>query len=410
MEGLMKSAIGTDQARSDLKDEVFEHYLIYYPPTRRSRFIEHCNLVMNRGPIEPEVAAAIVAPTLMIHGSDNLSDPIEYAHAQARELVNVPGGAQVAEVKGGRGQMNIIPTCASIMNNMFAQFLSRHGGEKASDMNFQLGHGHAAAAGQINARHPDIVTPLYTESVMERMARGLRTQARLANDPTIAQRDPRSPLSFSRVPPELEYQQMESIYLFAKGQADAFTPLGPRGMPLRKWSQRTKTDPVGPSGNSRPSTAAGASNSSPSSSSLSSDSSGRSKDRPKNNDGGSGSKLKHHNSAMDEYVDSARTPRHSPRRRPTSMASLSDSDTSTQGGRADSPLPQEFPALYGPQGQQLVDEVTQQLTRVVRITDPEPHNDVKIETVPAGVVKITATEKSAKVAKRVVKNTVRRIL
>lgn len=58
--------------------------------------------------------------------------------------------------------------------------------------------------------------------------------AEFEDDPSIARRDPKSPLSFSRVTAEVCKSQEDTYKAYEKGQRKAFSPLSVNGRPIRK--------------------------------------------------------------------------------------------------------------------------------------------------------------------------------
>lgn len=66
------------------------------------------------------------------------------------------------------------------------------------------------------------------------ISHALEILADLADDPSIAKRDPLSPMSFSRISVEVQQLQVENYMAAAKGARKAFTPLGSDGRPMRK--------------------------------------------------------------------------------------------------------------------------------------------------------------------------------
>lgn len=63
----------------------------------------------------------------------------------------------------------------------------------------------------------------------------LQTLSELVGDPSIAHRNPRSQLSFSRVTPEVAKSQLESLKFYAKDIDRTYSPLGRDGRPMRKY-------------------------------------------------------------------------------------------------------------------------------------------------------------------------------
>ena len=63
----------------------------------------------------------------------------------------------------------------------------------------------------------------------------LNLLAEFKDDPSIAERDPLSPLSFCCVTEEVRRSQEELYHLYAEGARNALSPLAPDGRPLRKY-------------------------------------------------------------------------------------------------------------------------------------------------------------------------------
>lgn len=111
---------------------------------------------------------------------------------------------------GGSGTLSIVAGHASIANQVFAKFLSR------------LPH-----------TRSDLIPPRVSKE--ERMRAALSTLADIAQDPSIANRDPLSSMSFSCLSPEIVKNQAESLKQYRKGLDTAYSPLGSDGRPLRKY-------------------------------------------------------------------------------------------------------------------------------------------------------------------------------
>jgi len=145
------------------------------------------------------------------------------------DLVNVKGGAKLYTIKGvfglehlrpcgplhdrcysgGQGYISVVPTTASVCNRVFLQFLSR------------------LPEARSKLRPPRDPLEVY-------ISRGLGILAELAGDPSIAERDPLSPMSFSRLPVAVQRLQVENYMGAAKEARKAFSPLGADGRPMRK--------------------------------------------------------------------------------------------------------------------------------------------------------------------------------
>jgi hypothetical protein len=110
---------------------------------------------------------------------------------------------------GGQGYISVVPTTASVCNRVFFQFISRLP-EARSEL-----------------RPPRDPLEVY-------VSRGLEILAELAGDPSIADRDPLSPMSFSRLSVAVQRLQAENYMAAAKEARKGFSPLGSDGRPMRK--------------------------------------------------------------------------------------------------------------------------------------------------------------------------------
>lgn len=110
---------------------------------------------------------------------------------------------------GAKACLNILPGSASIVNQVFSKFLA-----------------------QLPRTRSDIIPA--TISIHERSKVALLKLAEFVGDPSIAHRDPRSPLSFSCVKPEVAKSQLENLEFYAKDLDKAYCPLGRDGRPMRK--------------------------------------------------------------------------------------------------------------------------------------------------------------------------------
>ncbi|KAI0921978.1 hypothetical protein AcW1_004187 [Taiwanofungus camphoratus] len=202
---------GSD-AHPDLQDELVAYWEVHYPPFRRSYVIPNINLLMNRTPLTTEELACIICPVFIIQAERSQTHPMAYAEQIADGLVNTPQGrGTVFPVKAAQGYLSIIS--ASIVNQVLNKFLSRQ-----------------PPAGS-EVKRPQV--PL-----ADRMKTALEKLAQFRNDPSYADRDPLSPLSFSCVTPEVCRSQEETRAMYAKGERTAFSPLASDGRPIRKFSER----------------------------------------------------------------------------------------------------------------------------------------------------------------------------
>ncbi|KAI0268106.1 alpha/beta-hydrolase [Gloeopeniophorella convolvens] len=198
---------------ADLADEVVAYFETAYPPFRRAMLAQIGNVLMNREALTKKEHAAIRQPVLLIHGDKNQIHPIEHAHNMVADLVNAKGGAKLYIIKGGQGYISVVPTTASVCNRVFLQFLSR------------------LPPARSDLRPPKVPLEVFS-------SRGLEILATLADDPTIAERDPFSPMSFSRISSAVQQLQVENYTAAARGAKQALSPLGADGRPMRKYSER----------------------------------------------------------------------------------------------------------------------------------------------------------------------------
>ncbi|CDO74127.1 hypothetical protein BN946_scf185043.g177 [Trametes cinnabarina] len=198
-------------AHPDLVDELVAFWEVHFPPFRRTLSVTNVNLVLNRTPMSPEELASVRCPVLIIQAERSATHPMEYAHQLRQALVNVPNGAQLFNVKATHGYLSILSS--SIVNQVLNKFLTRQPPAR-SDLN------------------PPAI-PL-----AERMKMALAQLAEWQDDPSIAEQDPLSPLSFSCVTEEVRKSQDELYTIYAEGTEKAFSPLAPDGRPLRKFSER----------------------------------------------------------------------------------------------------------------------------------------------------------------------------
>ncbi|KAI0303936.1 alpha/beta-hydrolase [Russula brevipes] len=207
------SYIAGPDLSTDLADEVIGYYETAYPPFNRHKLAQIGNVLMNREALTKKEHAAIRQPCLLIHGDKNQIHPIQHAHNMVADLVNAKGGAKLYTIKGGQGYISVVPTTASVCNRVFHQFISRL--PKARSV----------------LRPPR--DPLETY-----ISRGLELLAVLAGDPSISERDPLSPMSFSRISAAVQQLQVENYMAAARDARSAFSPLGSDGRPMRKYSER----------------------------------------------------------------------------------------------------------------------------------------------------------------------------
>ncbi|KAH9918146.1 uncharacterized protein B0H18DRAFT_1086887 [Fomitopsis serialis] len=193
-------------------NQLVAYWEVHYPPFRRTHVITNVNLLMNRTPLTPEELARITCPVFVIQAESSQTHPVAYAEQISQHLTNVPGGsASIFPVKASQGYLSLMS--ASIVNQVFIKFLSR--------------------------QPPARSDPLRLEGPLaDRMRTALATLGKVRSDPSMVDRDPLSPLSFSCASAEVIKSQEETRATYEKGQRTAFSPLGLDGRPLRKFSER----------------------------------------------------------------------------------------------------------------------------------------------------------------------------
>ncbi|OJA07769.1 hypothetical protein AZE42_02984 [Rhizopogon vesiculosus] len=199
----------------DLQDDLIAFWEKYYPPTKRLKIVELVNIMMNRTRLSSEELACITCPVLIIQGESSAVAPLKYAENLQQNLINAKDGCRLYVVKGAKACLNILPGSASIVNQVFSKFLAQQPRTRS-----------------------DLVPAKMT--VHERSKIALSKLAEFVGDPSIASRDPRSPLSFSCVKPDVSRSQLENLQFYAKDLSKAYCPLGRDGRPMRKYSERKK--------------------------------------------------------------------------------------------------------------------------------------------------------------------------
>ncbi|KAJ7590766.1 alpha/beta-hydrolase [Mycena floridula] len=195
----------------DIQDDIIAFWQVHSYPRTRTRLMELLSVVMNRTPLTTRMHEDIFQPVLIIHGDKNEVSP----YRMAADLCNARGGAIVYPVKGkcGSSSLSIVPGHASIATQVFCKFLSRQPHIRSDIV------------------PPKIPTP-------QRMTEALAKLADYIGDPRIASRNPMSSLSFSCLELAAVQNQTQSLKLYRKGELEAFSPLGPDGKPIRRFSDR----------------------------------------------------------------------------------------------------------------------------------------------------------------------------
>ncbi|KAL5527782.1 hypothetical protein ACEPAG_6583 [Sanghuangporus baumii] len=207
--------LGKDAA-PELKDELIAYWSTQYPPWRRSRVYELFHCVLNRMPLTDPILACITQPTLIIQSDKTEINPIRYANKLAASLLNAEGKARVHTIRGSPEYVTVVPTCATIVNRVVAEFLSRQ------------------TRPHVSSRPQSIPAAKRRERLQEALMR----LSELMDDASIATRDPSSPLSFSCVTPEVLQSQNDVLRRQMLDEHLAFSPLGMDGRPRRRFSER----------------------------------------------------------------------------------------------------------------------------------------------------------------------------
>lgn len=113
---------------------------------------------------------------------------------------------------GSPEYLTLIPTCASVVNRVFAEFLSR----------------------QPKIKIPSTPICVTVAERSARMSRALAKLGSLMNDSSFSSRDLGSSMSFSCVSPEILQNQTDVLRRQMLDERNAFSPLGLDGRPCRR--------------------------------------------------------------------------------------------------------------------------------------------------------------------------------
>ncbi|KIO03144.1 hypothetical protein M404DRAFT_27427 [Pisolithus tinctorius Marx 270] len=205
-----------ETSNTDLQDALIAYWEAWTPPTKRLRIVELVNIMMNRTPLTQKELACIRCPVLIIQNEQSDVAPLKHAENLKKQLINAKGDIPLFTIKGAKACMSIMPGSASLVNQAFSKFLAT-----------------------LPKARTDLIPPKIPVSERTKMA--LRTLGDLIGDPSYAQRDPRSILSFSCVSSEVARSQLENLRFYARDIESAYCPLGRDGRPLRKYSERQKS-------------------------------------------------------------------------------------------------------------------------------------------------------------------------
>lgn len=205
-----------ETSNTDLQDALIAYWEAWTPPTKRLRIVELVNIMMNRTPLTPKELACIRCPVLIIQNEQSDVAPLKHAETLKKQLTNAKGEVCLFIIRGAKACMSIMPGSASLVNQAFSKFLAT-----------------------LPKARSDLVPPKIP--VLERTKMALRTLSDLVGEPSYAQRDPRSILSFSCVSPEVARSQLENLRFYARDIENAYCPLGRDGRPMRKYSERQQS-------------------------------------------------------------------------------------------------------------------------------------------------------------------------
>ncbi|KAF9451996.1 alpha/beta-hydrolase [Macrolepiota fuliginosa MF-IS2] len=197
----------------DLQDDLIAYWATKTPPSQRLRVAEPVGLYLNRTPLEPEVLALIRQPVLIIHGERNDMHSPENAEILKDLLTGVEGGAIVFTIVGAASTLSLDRNAASTLNKVYLRFLAE--------------------------RVPRVRSEIQSPPVLveERMQKALTQLAEITGRPEMANNDPLSSISFSCLSDEAVQRQTDLLKSYLSKKT-SFSPLGPDGKPLRKYSDR----------------------------------------------------------------------------------------------------------------------------------------------------------------------------
>ncbi|KIP09848.1 hypothetical protein PHLGIDRAFT_34214 [Phlebiopsis gigantea 11061_1 CR5-6] len=204
-------------AHSDLQDEIVAFWEVFCPPFRRAYSMANMNLVLNRTPMEQRELASITCPVFIIQAEKSAAHPFHFVEQLKQDLTGAPKVTVVRSHGCGAGYLSVVH--ASVVNKSLFSFLSAQPRPGSSE---------DRAANQ----------RIYAIPHREFMAAGLRRLAHLKGDAEIKDRNPCSSLSFSCATDDIVRNQEEMMAKYVEGQQQSFSPLGPDGRPIRKFSER----------------------------------------------------------------------------------------------------------------------------------------------------------------------------
>ncbi|KAF5363858.1 hypothetical protein D9756_000594 [Leucocoprinus leucothites] len=198
---------------SDLYDDAIAHLALKTPQDQRVRVAELFGVYVNRTPLRSEELAEIKQPVLIFHGERNDMHSIEHAERLRELLTGVDGGAILCTIMSGASNLSFNRNAAAMLNSIYSRFLLQRIDRARSEL-----------------RMTDI-------SIRERMRTALFKLADIMDWPDMGANDPLSSMSFSCLSEAGVQRQAELLKEYAESE-NTFSPLGPDGKPLRKYSDR----------------------------------------------------------------------------------------------------------------------------------------------------------------------------
>ncbi|KAJ3566960.1 hypothetical protein NP233_g6666 [Leucocoprinus birnbaumii] len=168
---------------------------------------------LQRTPLRPEELAEIKQAVLILHGEINDMHPIEHAERLGDLLTSAKGGPVVCTIMSGASNMSFNRNTAAMLNSIYSRFILQRVDRARSDL-----------------RTADI-------SIKERMQMALFKLADIMERTDMGSKDPLSPMSFSCLSEVSIQKQTELLAEYTEAETP-FSPLGPDGRPLRKYSDR----------------------------------------------------------------------------------------------------------------------------------------------------------------------------
>ncbi|KXN86305.1 hypothetical protein AN958_10167 [Leucoagaricus sp. SymC.cos] len=158
--------------------------------------------------------AEITQPVIIFHGERNDLHSMEHAENLQALLTGVEGGAALCPVMCGASNLTLDRNAASMLNNLYSKFLLTRVDRARSE--------------------------LRTEELLieERMQRALFKLADIMERSDMMSGNPLSSLSFSCLSQTGLQRQIELSQIYEKDSEHSFSPLGPDGRLLRKYSDR----------------------------------------------------------------------------------------------------------------------------------------------------------------------------